>query len=64
MVVAVAWFSGMWMPDQVQHDGVWGRTGLRAGSHYPSRHTGPRAGIHGSGRDVVQWCMDAGSSPA
>jgi len=22
MVVAVAWFRGLWMPDQVQHDGV------------------------------------------
>ncbi len=51
MVVAVTWFSGMWMPDQVQHDGVGG-------------HTAPRAGIHGCGRDVVQWSMDAGSSPA
>jgi len=35
MVVAVAWFRGLWMPDQVRHDGVWGRTGLRAGIHYP-----------------------------
>ena len=51
MVVAVTWFSGIWMPDQVQHDGVWGRTG-------------PRAGIYGCGRDVVPWFMDAGSSPA
>jgi hypothetical protein len=51
MVVAVAWFRGLWMPDQVRHDGVWG-------------HTGPRAGIHGCGRDVVQRYMDAGSSPA
>jgi hypothetical protein len=64
MVVAVAWFSGLWMPDQVRHDGVWGHTGLRAGSHYASRHTGLRAGIHGGGRGVVQWSMDAGSSPA
>ena len=22
MVVAVAWFRGLWMPDQVRHDGV------------------------------------------
>jgi hypothetical protein len=22
MGVAVAWFRGLWMPDQVQHDGV------------------------------------------
>ncbi|WP_156474879.1 hypothetical protein [Zhongshania aliphaticivorans] len=51
MVVVVTWFSGMWMPDQVRHDGVWGHTSLRAG-------------IHGCGRDVVQWFMDAGSSPA
>ena len=50
-VVAVAWFSGLWMPDQVRHDGVRG-------------HTGPRAGIHGCGSDVVQWYVDAGSSPA
>jgi hypothetical protein len=35
MMVAVAWFSGIWMPDQVRHDRVWGRTGLRAGIHYP-----------------------------
>jgi hypothetical protein len=34
-VVAVAWFRGLWMPDQVRHDRVWGRTGLRAGIHYP-----------------------------
>ncbi|MBB5186757.1 hypothetical protein HNQ57_001018 [Zhongshania antarctica] len=52
------------MPDQVRHDGVWGRTGTRAGIHYPSRHTGPRASIHGCGSDVVQWSMDAESSPA
>ncbi len=26
-VVAVAWFSGLWMPDQVRHDVVWGHTG-------------------------------------
>jgi hypothetical protein len=64
MVVAVAWFRGLWMPDQVRHDGVWGHTGLRAGSHYPSRHTGLRAGIHVCGSGVVQWSMDAGSSPA
>ncbi len=64
MVVAVAWFSGIWMPDQVQHDEVWGLTGPRAGIRFPSRHTGPRAGIHGCGRDVVQWYVDAGSSPA
>ncbi|WP_320836748.1 hypothetical protein [Zhongshania sp.] len=51
MVVAVAWFSGLWMPDQVRHDGVWSRTG-------------PRAGIHGGGSGVVSWSMDAGSSPA
>jgi hypothetical protein len=51
MVVAVTWFSGIWMPDQVQHDGVWGRTRLRAG-------------IHDCGSGVVQWFMDAGSSPA
>ncbi|WP_414730251.1 hypothetical protein [Zhongshania aliphaticivorans] len=51
MGVVVGWSRGMWMPDQVQHDGVWG-------------HTGPRAGIHDCGRDVVQWPMDAGSSPA
>ncbi|WP_320836749.1 hypothetical protein [Zhongshania sp.] len=50
-VVAVAWFSGLWMPDQVRHDGVWGRTGLRAVNH-------------GCGSDLVQWPMDAGSSPA
>jgi len=35
MVVVVTWFRGLWMPDQVQHDRVWGRTGLRAGIHYP-----------------------------
>jgi hypothetical protein len=35
MVVAVAWFSGLWMPDQVRHDGVWCRAGSRAGIHYP-----------------------------
>jgi len=64
MVVAVTWFSGLWMPDQARHDGVWGRTGPRAGIHYASRHTGPRASIHGCGRDVVRWFMDAGSSPA
>jgi hypothetical protein len=64
MVVAVTWFSGLWMPDQVRHDGVWGCTGLRAGIHYLTRHTGPRAGIHGCGRGVVRWPMDAGSSPA
>ncbi|MFT4919465.1 MAG: hypothetical protein ACI8RU_002085 [Zhongshania aliphaticivorans] len=34
MVVAEAWFSGMWMPDLVRHDRVWGRTGPRAGIHY------------------------------
>jgi hypothetical protein len=51
MVVVVTWFSGIWMPDQVQHDGVWGHTSLRAG-------------IHGCGRDVIQRSMDAGSSPA
>mgnify|MGYP003674381521 CR=1 len=51
IAVAVTWLSGLWMPDQVRHDGVWGRTGLRAG-------------IHGCGRDVVQWYVDAGSSPA
>jgi hypothetical protein len=51
MVVAVTWFGGLWMPDQVRHDGVWG-------------HTGPRAGIHVCGSDVVQWSLDAGSSPA
>jgi hypothetical protein len=51
MVVAVAWFRGLWMPDQVRHDGVWGHTGLRAG-------------IHGCGRGVIPWFMDAGSSPA
>ena len=64
MVVVVTWFSGMWMPDQVRHDGVWCRAGPRAGSHYLTRHTGPRAGIHGCGCGVVQWFMDAGSSPA
>ncbi|WP_156474880.1 hypothetical protein [Zhongshania aliphaticivorans] len=52
------------MPDQVQHDGVRGHTGLRAGSHYLTRHTGPRAGIHSCRSDVAQWSMDAGSSPA
>ena len=51
IVVAVAWFRGLWMPDQVRHDRVWG-------------HTGPRAGIHGYRSDVVQRPMDAGSSPA
>jgi len=50
-VVAVAWFSGLWMPDQVRHDGVWGRTGLRAG-------------IHGCGSGVVQWRMAAVLCPA
>ena len=45
IVVAVAWFRGLWMPDQVQHDGVWGRTGPRAGIHYLSRHTRLRGGI-------------------
>ncbi len=64
MVVAVTWCSGMWMPDQVRHDGVWSYASLRAGIHYRSRHTGPRAGIHGCGSDVVQWYVDAGSSPA
>jgi hypothetical protein len=23
MTVAVTWFSGIWMPDQVRHDMVW-----------------------------------------
>ncbi len=46
MVVAVTWFRVMWMPDQVQHDGVWGHTGPRAGSHELSRHTRLCAGIH------------------
>jgi hypothetical protein len=64
MVVAVTWFSGMWMPDQVRHDGEWGRTGSCVGSHYLFRHTGPRAGIHDGGCGVVQWSLDAGSSPA
>jgi hypothetical protein len=64
MVVAEAWFRGLWMPDQVRHDGEWGRTGSCVGSHYLFRHTGPRAGIHGCGRGVVPWFMDAGSSPA
>ncbi len=48
MAVVVGWSRGMWMPDQVQHDGVWGHTSLRAG-------------IHGGGSGVVQWPMDAGS---
>ncbi|WP_320836744.1 hypothetical protein [Zhongshania sp.] len=52
------------MPDQVRHDGVLGRTGPRAGIHDLSRHPGLRAGIHGCGRGIVQWSMDAGSSPA
>jgi hypothetical protein len=64
MVVAEAWFRGLWMPDQVRHDGVWSYASLRAGIHYPSRHTGPRAGIHDGGCGVVQWSLDAGSSPA
>jgi|GEM_PF-4441264 len=50
-VVAVAWFRGLWMPDQVRHDGVWGRTR-------------PRAGIHGCGSGVVQWRMAAVLRPA
>ncbi len=51
MVVEATWFSGMWMPDQVRHDGVLGHTGLRAG-------------IHGCGSDVVQWRMAAVLRPA
>ena len=35
MVVAEAWFRGLWMPDQVRHDGVWSYASLRAGIHYP-----------------------------
>ncbi|WP_373084777.1 hypothetical protein [Zhongshania sp.] len=64
MVVVVTWFSGLWMPDQVRHDGSVGS--CRASRRYSvtPRHTGPRAGIHGCGRDVAQWSMDAGSSPA
>jgi hypothetical protein len=46
MVVAVTWFSGLWMPDQVRHDELWGHTGLRAGIYYLSRHTKLRGGIH------------------
>ncbi len=29
--VALTWFRGIWMPDQVRHDGMWCRAEPRAG---------------------------------
>jgi len=36
MVVVVTWFSGIWMPDQVQHDGVWAYLSLACFKRLPS----------------------------